>query len=56
MFAVSHLLPAPFTQQVVLAFLESGAETRFFTTLTPSGRDLAARALRAFGVGRWRAL
>lgn len=56
MLAVSHLLPAPFTQQVVLAFLESGAETRFFTTLTPSGRDLAARALRAFGVGRSRAL
>ena len=56
MMAVSHLLPAPFTQQVVLALLEGGCAARFFTTLTPSGRDLAARALRAFGAGRSRAL
>lgn len=56
MMAVSHLLPAPFTQQVVLALLESGAETRFFTTLTPDGSDLVARALRLAGVGQSRAL
>ncbi len=56
MLAVSHLLPAPFTQQVVLALLESGGTTRFFTTLTPDGTDLAARALRLVGAGRSRAL
>jgi len=56
MMAVSHLLPAPFTQQAVLALVEAGEQARFFTTLTPSGRDLAARALRAFGAGRSRAL
>lgn len=56
MIAVSHLLPAPFTQQVVLALLESGEATRFFTTLTPDGNDLAARALRLVGAGRSRAL
>jgi len=54
--AVSHLLPAPFTQQVVLALLEAGEQTRFFTTLTPDGSDLAARALRLIGAGRSRAL
>lgn len=56
MMAVSHLLPAPFTQQVVQALLEAGEETRFFTTLTPDGSDLAARALRLVGAGRSRAL
>lgn len=56
MIAVSHLLPAPFTQQVVLALLEGGEEARFFTTLTPDGPDLAARMLRLAGAGRSRAL
>lgn len=56
MMAVSHLLPAPFTQQVVLALLETGEATRFFTTLTPGGNDLAAQALRLVGAGRSRAL
>ncbi len=56
MMAISHLLPAPFTQQVVLALLEAGEEARFFTTLTPDGPDWAAWALRLAGAGRSRAL
>jgi len=54
MVAVSHLLPAPFTQQVVLAMLEAGEQARFFTTLTPDGSDFAALALRLTGAGRSR--
>jgi len=56
MLAVSHIIPAPFAQHVVRAFLESGVDTRFFTTLTPDGRDAAAWLLRRLKLGGTRRL
>src|SRR6185369_1845184 len=56
MFAVSHLVPARFTQQVVLALMEAGNTTQLFTTLTPDGTDWAGRALRIMNMGNSRAL
>ena len=56
MLAVSHLIPPPFTQEVVRAFLEAGEDVRFLTTLTPDGNDLLARLLRAVQAGRTRSL
>ena len=56
MFAVSHLTPAPFTQEVVRALLEGGEKVSFFTTLTPDGQDWAARGLRILRGGGSRRL
>lgn len=56
MLAISHITPAPFTQQVVRAMLEECPKVQFFTTLTPDGHDWAARILRATGAGKTRQL
>lgn len=56
MLTVSHLIPPPFTRELVRAFLETGEETCFFTTLTPDGDGVAAAALRALRAGGTRSL
>lgn len=55
-FAVSHLIPPPFTREVVKAFIETGSETRFLTTLTPDSAGIASRILRTFRAGGTRSL
>jgi glycosyltransferase involved in cell wall biosynthesis len=46
---VAHLHPTHFAQEVALALREGGEQVELLTTLTPDGRDPAARALKFLG-------
>jgi glycosyltransferase involved in cell wall biosynthesis len=54
MIAVAHLHPTHFAQEVALALREGDADVELLTTLTPNGRDPAARLLKLLGAGNKR--